>query len=204
MARDRIKDRSTSASSGFEIGSLLRVILSLMLARSGLVNEPTVSPEAISNLGDDPDCGSLAVRTRHVDDRCAQLGFSHQIAKSDYALESERLTTGRAWSPRNWCASRASRPADGLGLGLSLEVASDSGGCPAGTARLGCLALRYERRMYPVEHDCTVDHASAHVAAARQVVHDVEQHLFEDCPQALSRPFPGEVPDLRPPRRRRL
>ena len=33
------------------------------------------------------------------------------------------------------------------------------------------------------EHDVAVDDAPADVAAAGQVVHDVEQHLFEDGPQ---------------------
>ena len=62
---------------------------------------------------------------------------------------------------------------------------------PATTKRRGAAAAGaasrprgHERGVHLVEHDLTVDHALAHVAARREVVHDVEQHLFEDGPQA--------------------
>ena len=42
----------------------------------------------------------------------------------------------------------------------------------------------HQARRHPLQHDGLVDHAATDVLAARQVVHDLEQHLFEDGPQA--------------------
>ena len=44
-------------------------------------------------------------------------------------------------------------------------------------------ATGHEGRVDPVEHHRPVDDALAHVGAAREVVHHVEEHLFEDGPQ---------------------
>src|SRR2546423_15724358 len=40
-----------------------------------------------------------------------------------------------------------------------------------------------ERGVHPVHHDGAVDHAARDVVAARQVVHHLEQHAFEDGAQ---------------------
>ena len=48
------------------------------------------------------------------------------------------------------------------------------------------LRPRHEGRVDPLQHDGPVDHALAHVAAAGQLVHEVEQHLFEDGAQPAS------------------
>src|SRR5690606_37122769 len=63
-------------------------------------------------------------------------------------------------------------------------------GCPGsrrGAPRpllAGDLAAGDERGVHLLEHDRRVDDALADVVAAREVVHHVEQHLFEDGPQA--------------------
>src|ERR671917_189081 len=54
------------------------------------------------------------------------------------------------------------------------------------------VGARHQRGVDPVEHDGPVDHALADVAAARQLVHEVEQHLFEDGPQAAGAGAPEQ------------
>ena len=46
--------------------------------------------------------------------------------------------------------------------------------------------------VHVLEHDATVDDALRDVGAARQVVHHVEQHLFEDGAQAAGAGAPLE------------
>src|SRR4051812_582284 len=63
--------------------------------------------------------------------------------------------------------------------------ARTSAGGSAGPLGLldGDLRTWHERGIDPLEDDAAVDDATTDVAAARQVVHDVQQHLFEDRPQ---------------------
>src|SRR5207302_4278230 len=57
-------------------------------------------------------------------------------------------------------------------------------GGPAGTLLFGLFALGNERGVDTIEDDGAVDEAFADVAAARQVVHDLEEDLLEDGAQA--------------------
>ena len=60
-----------------------------------------------------------------------------------------------------------------------------------------------ERRRHPLQHDAAVDDAARDVGAAREVVHDVEEHLFEDGAAALGHRCRASAPRRRRPRARR-
>src|SRR3989442_1642925 len=76
------------------------------------------------------------------------------------------------------------RSKESLTIGGSGETRLAGGA--AGARLLGLVRAGHEGGVHLLEHHVAVDDALAHVGAAGQVVHDVEQHLFEDGAQTAS------------------
>ena len=130
---------------------------------------------------------ALAVGAGDVDDRVGELRVAHRADEVLHALESwatRSARSSRSWRGRRGTPARRSRSSSRQHVSAARCCASRSRQL---ASRRGRLAFGSRGTSVGLTFFCTVSTSiddRADVAATGQVVHDVEQHLFEDGAQA--------------------
>ena len=188
---------STSVNAASSITSPLRARRSVTVCRFGLVYVPTLKPFARSSIVTIADVDPLPLVPVMWSEGIDACGSPSSPVS---AHMGSRVGSGTPARHVRLEVDVRVQPGDGV------VDALEGRGCGwfhgdrdpiAPVVRLGQDAARRERVALagappsgtsvgrdPVQHDGAVHHALAHVGAARQVVHDVEQHLFEDGAEA--------------------
>ena len=117
------------------------------------------------------------------------LRVAEHVAQRGHAVEGQPADrTGPRWP--GGCGLEVDVPVEpGEGVGQRRRASGRGAAGPLGPRGL---AAGHERGVDLLEHDLAVDDALADVGAAREVVHDVEQHLLEDRPQATGAGAPQQ------------
>ena len=196
--RHRLEVRRAHRDEPLEVGDRGDLLGEVVVAdRLAVAADPLVEPLEVragvrpdrqamghQQPGDHLRRRALAVGARDVDDRVGQLRVAHRRDDGLHALR--RSATRSARCCRSWRARRGRRAPRRRSTAAPTRSARLAAGRLATGSRGTSVGLAF------VCHRVGVDQDPADVGAPGQLVHRVEQHLFEDRPQPTSAGAPQQ------------